>query len=79
MEDDLNLKKMEDDLNFKANGRQPQVMLAQLALASPEPGTAQPEIVTFYYYVTYITLYPQPSKTSLTSTFSYFIFGLLRI
>ena len=44
MEDDLNLKKIEDDLNFKANGRQPQAMLAQLALASPELGTAQPQL-----------------------------------
>ena len=46
MEDDLNLKKIEDNLNFKANGRQPQAMLAWLALASPGLGTAQPQLVS---------------------------------
>ena len=33
---------MEDDLNFKVNGGQPQF----LAPASPEHGTAQPQLVT---------------------------------
>jgi hypothetical protein len=41
---------MEDDLNLKENGRRPQVNLAQLAPASPELGTAQPQLLKKYYY-----------------------------
>ena len=48
MEDSLNLKEMEDDLNFKVNRRQSVVNLSQLDLASPELGTAQPQLV-FYF------------------------------
>jgi hypothetical protein len=38
---------MEDDLNFKLNGRQLHVKYPKLALASPELGTAQPELVLY--------------------------------
>jgi hypothetical protein len=38
---------MEDDLNFKVNGIRPQVNLAYLTPASPELGTAQPQLVSF--------------------------------
>ena len=36
---------MEDDLNFKVNGRRLQVKFPYLALASPDLGTAQPQLV----------------------------------
>ena len=60
MEDDLNflakwkmtsiLRKMKDNLNFKGNCGQPQflwLMVAYLALASSELGTAQPHLVSY--------------------------------
>ena len=36
---------MEEDLNVFLNGRRPAGWLAYLALASPELGTAQPQLV----------------------------------
>ena len=74
MEDDLNFQsKLEDDLNFKVNGRRPQFQGKQkttsiarkleddlnllldgsqpqfLASASPELGTAQPQLVFIFF------------------------------
>jgi hypothetical protein len=40
---------MEDDLNFKVNGRQAQFT----SPASPELGTAQPQLVLFFFFYSF--------------------------
>jgi hypothetical protein len=39
---------MKDDLSVFLNGRPPQFLTGLLALASPELGTAQPQLVQFF-------------------------------
>ena len=45
---------MEEDLNVFLNGRRPAGWLAYLALASPELGTAQPQLVCIYLSTIYV-------------------------
>ena len=82
METDLNLGKMEDELNFIVNvylnGRQPASWQAYLALAFPELGKAQPQLVIsiFLLYIKFNIEYcrqskdSQPYKQKLKKTFT---------
>ena len=52
---------MEDDLNFKVIGRQPHLLVNEsqpqlLAPASAELGTAQPQLVLFFFQESHRTL-----------------------